>query len=576
MGKTLNKHFYKPDYGAKGEVEKGKFDDALDGADLTIEANKNASHIHTNIVVCADYDHPDDAIDAIASANKTLVVTEAETCDVNFTVPANVTVKFERGGKWAINNGITVTFNGQIDAGLWQIFAYTGTGTLNFGAEATEKFYPQWWGAVADGTTDCSPAIINAIKSLPSTGGMVYLVAGTYRCNSSITFPINTGKIENIRIQGESSGLAAGGATETFGTRIDSYIDGGILFDLLTDNPSCNNIQFRDFECYDREATGTNYGIRAYIFSAGCIVENVGFKLFTTAIEITNHCYYSKFDGVSSLYSRSYGIYIRNCNGVLFNRIIVNAGSSKGLYLYASATHLRQVTILNSYFEGNADCGVEITTAAGYLGYSVNVIGCYIENNALKYSGANVDSPIISGTIQGNYFAGTVSVSITLGYAKNILIQGNTAHSYLSSRCIYSTYCSECTFINNIYHSSAGLNLDVPSDNYFIEPELSKAKLPKLVSKVITITDGDATPDVSDGNIFITSSNTAACEITDLDNPTVGQIVTLIGGSDTNSSTITDGGNFKLSAGMTLGLDDSITLFVKADNNYIELSRSTN
>ena len=76
--------------------------------------------------------------------------------------------------------------------------------------------------------------------------------------------------------------------------------------------------------------------------------------------------------------------------------------------------------------------------------------------------------------------------------------------------------------------------------------------------------------------IFITSTNTGVTAITDLDNPTIGQTITLVGGSDTNASTIADADNFKLSAAMTLGLDDSITLFVKADNYYIELNRSVN
>ena len=42
--KTLNDIFYKPDIGASGAVEKGKFDDGLDGADLLIEANKPANN----------------------------------------------------------------------------------------------------------------------------------------------------------------------------------------------------------------------------------------------------------------------------------------------------------------------------------------------------------------------------------------------------------------------------------------------------------------------------------------------------------------------------------------------------
>ncbi len=42
--KTLNDIFYKPDIGASGAVEKGKFDDGLDDADVLIEANKDAKH----------------------------------------------------------------------------------------------------------------------------------------------------------------------------------------------------------------------------------------------------------------------------------------------------------------------------------------------------------------------------------------------------------------------------------------------------------------------------------------------------------------------------------------------------
>ena len=42
--KTLNDIFYKPDIGASGAVEKGKFDDGLDDADILIESNKPANN----------------------------------------------------------------------------------------------------------------------------------------------------------------------------------------------------------------------------------------------------------------------------------------------------------------------------------------------------------------------------------------------------------------------------------------------------------------------------------------------------------------------------------------------------
>jgi hypothetical protein len=93
---------------------------------------------------------------------------------------------------------------------------------------------------------------------------------------------------------------------------------------------------------------------------------------------------------------------------------------------------------------------------------------------------------------------------------------------------------------------------------------------------VCTIADGDETPDVTGCRVLETSANTGATEITDLDNPVVGAMYTIVGTSATNSSTITDGGSFALSAGFTASVDEVITLYVQADNDYIEVSRATN
>lgn len=95
-------------------------------------------------------------------------------------------------------------------------------------------------------------------------------------------------------------------------------------------------------------------------------------------------------------------------------------------------------------------------------------------------------------------------------------------------------------------------------------------------NKTCTIADGDATPDVAGCQILTTSSNTGATAITDLDNPLPGSIVVLVGGSATNSSTIADSGNFALSAAWTATVDETLTLFIQADNDYVELGRSTN
>jgi hypothetical protein len=98
------------------------------------------------------------------------------------------------------------------------------------------------------------------------------------------------------------------------------------------------------------------------------------------------------------------------------------------------------------------------------------------------------------------------------------------------------------------------------------------------VVRVITGTFGDTdlTPDVSGSNTFLTVSNTGATAITDLDNPNTAQRILIICNNATNPPTIADSGNFTLSAAWAPGIGDTIELFVRADNDYVEISRSDN
>ena len=97
-----------------------------------------------------------------------------------------------------------------------------------------------------------------------------------------------------------------------------------------------------------------------------------------------------------------------------------------------------------------------------------------------------------------------------------------------------------------------------------------------MKNKECVVADGDATPDVAGCRVMKTVANTAPTAITDLDNPVVGSFITIVGGSATNSSTIADSGNFSLTGAFTAGLNDTLTLYVVADNNYAEVSRADN
>ena len=89
------------------------------------------------------------------------------------------------------------------------------------------------------------------------------------------------------------------------------------------------------------------------------------------------------------------------------------------------------------------------------------------------------------------------------------------------------------------------------------------------------IADGDATPSLTGNSLFITSANTAACAITTFDDAVVNKEYTIYGGSNTNSSTIANSGNFVLTAAMTLSVGSWIKLQKSAtDSKFYELSRN--
>lgn len=82
----------------------------------------------------------------------------------NYTIPANIALKHERGAIYSISTGVTLTINGDCQAGNYQIFSCTGTGNVIFG-QATVN--PYWW--QPSGQTDWTASFAAAITASPTT-----------------------------------------------------------------------------------------------------------------------------------------------------------------------------------------------------------------------------------------------------------------------------------------------------------------------------------------------------------------------------------------------------------------------
>lgn len=85
----------------------------------------------------------------------------------DMTVPENICLKFDKGASLKVADTKTLTINGSIEAGLWQIFSEDG---VIAGTPKVESIYIEWFGAVGDGVTDSTNAIQTACDLAETEG----------------------------------------------------------------------------------------------------------------------------------------------------------------------------------------------------------------------------------------------------------------------------------------------------------------------------------------------------------------------------------------------------------------------
>lgn len=142
---------------------------------------------------------------AIGSDNSVILTDQAIAISADTTIPANVILRVNPGGSFAVATTKTLTINGPIEAGPYQIFSWTGTGAINISDSPTAKCPIEWWGAVSGTDNDISAALGKAIDSVTNVaagnyGKTLLFSNGTWRIASAITKTINYG----LTFQGES------------------------------------------------------------------------------------------------------------------------------------------------------------------------------------------------------------------------------------------------------------------------------------------------------------------------------------------------------------------------------------
>lgn len=202
----------------------------------------------------------------------------------SITIPSNVTLFLTKGAKLSPDSGKTITINGPIEAGIWQIF--TGSGIIA-GSPKVDALYPQWWGAVGDGTTDDTTEIQAAIDTAIQTTNYLHFPTGTYRITGTLyiwgTIRItgSKGKVYNkptvINYEGTGTAIHVQRKSSASGPLLEATNIGGLFIEHI-------NVQ-RSFAS-EGGTYGTN-GIGWYLYYISeCEFNAVG----VTGFKVGHHC----------------------------------------------------------------------------------------------------------------------------------------------------------------------------------------------------------------------------------------------------------------------------------------------
>jgi hypothetical protein len=207
---TTHGFIYKPSMGARGTVEKGRYDSGQDRVDARLSKEIWVGDPNYGTTIQA-------ALTAIGS-NEAILRVPAGTYSIssNLTVPSNVTLRVERNASLAIPTGVTLTINGGLEAGFYQIFACTGTGKVVFGrVHRTRELWPQWWGAKADGATDDITALQAMVNCSVDSGGLpMFLPGGVYKISDTVKLNLGV-NYAGFTFRGAGSSPASDGFTTT-------------------------------------------------------------------------------------------------------------------------------------------------------------------------------------------------------------------------------------------------------------------------------------------------------------------------------------------------------------------------
>ncbi|MCL4539977.1 MAG: right-handed parallel beta-helix repeat-containing protein [Bacteroidetes bacterium] len=316
----------------------------FDTAGKTDLVTNSAQFISEAFVDVRNYTSFEAAVKDPRTVGKTLVVSDSLTV-ASVEVPSSMSLSVLQGGSLTVEQGHVLTIRGAFYAGLYRVFM--GDGKVVLGAGSVAEVFPQWWGALGDGTSHDAGPINKAVQSIDA--GILRIPHGIYVVEEPIV------PKSNIAIVGDG----AGAPTYSFKT----YIGGqGTLL---------QPIEGADFAIVENEI---NPGEDLQYF-----------RLTDIAIDGT------RVPGLSS--PNNHGIHLKRPERCYIERVQVHFLGGRGIFFENAKNaggEIHQSYILNCEIYHTLNDGILVDNVTDVVihGNEVGMAGMPFENNPGAYDGA--------------------------------------------------------------------------------------------------------------------------------------------------------------------------------------------
>ncbi len=369
------------------------------------------------------------AISAIGAEEKTLHFLPGHwRIDSDLTIPANLTLRIERGAVLSITRGATLTINGPLLDCSYQIFADANTDLakgVKFGRGCgMTQVRPEWWGAKGNGDVN------QASKNRVAINQAVYASPG--RSGNFIDLPV---------VFGAGSFLIDGPVQLRRGTQLRGAGGPSNLWNstciYLKGSSNTNLVEGKGKDVSDVVIEGLTFcgGYQNALING--IYGTGGARKWTI-----RNCFFYAISG--------YGIYLDDCFRVMVYHNFFQAGDKtggSGIYAYGA----------DSWINGNELAGYQRGKGTGT---GIMAIGGPIIMNNIIFNyqrgitiGGGSDTQIIGNRCEDNIY-GIYGYGMGNGGSLNIIMGNilfrNTSHG------IYADRMSDCIIKNNIFRGNEG------------------------------------------------------------------------------------------------------------------------